>query len=274
MNRCSGAALAVAIGVMLTPLACPSAARADDAPIGESPDVGSPEAIEAARAHYAKGRALYQAGAYREAIAEFEAARALDPKAKELVFNLAVIHEKLGNMDDALRFVHLYAQMDLDAGERARAEGYITRLEGAKHELDGHKAPEAKPPASAGGEAGHAPPRVRGRLDVATFAAGGGALAFAVVGTVLGVKALADRPTSFVTGRDGTVAQLQHLEHTAHTEAVAADVCFIAAIAAAAGAGYLYFGRYRDSAPARASWLTVTPVVTPSAGTLVLGGAF
>ncbi len=62
--------------------------------------------------------------ANREAIVELDAARALDPKAKDLVFNLGVVHEKLGDIDEALRYARLYSQMDLEPAERARANSY------------------------------------------------------------------------------------------------------------------------------------------------------
>src|SRR5271170_3834692 len=134
-----GLSTTVAVGLVLALLvrAVPAAAQPPPAA-----NAGTPEAVAEARVHFAKGKELYQAGAYREAIAELEAARALDPKAKDLVFNLGVIHEKLGDINDALRFLRLYTQMDLEPAEQARAETYIKRLEGAKAELDAKKAAE------------------------------------------------------------------------------------------------------------------------------------
>ncbi len=233
-----------------------------------SPEMGSPEAIAEARAHFARGKELYQAGAYREAIVELDAARALDPRAKDLVYNLAIVHEKLGQIDDALRFARLYLEMDLEAAERTRAEGYIKRLEGAKTEVEARKVQPAKVERADEGP-------VRGRLDAATVGVGIVALGATAGGVAFGVKALGDKPSSFVTGRDGTLADLQHRVSTAHTEAVGADVCFAGAIGAAAATAVLYFARFRDAPDAaRTGVLSIAPLTSARSGGLVLGGAF
>jgi len=91
-----------------------------------------PEAVKAAQAHMTKARALYEAGNYPDAIAELETARALDPYAKDLVFNLGIVHEKALHIEEALHFYKLYLDMDIDPTERARAENIVKRLEGAR----------------------------------------------------------------------------------------------------------------------------------------------
>ena len=83
------------------------------------------------------------AGSYREAIGELEAAHTLDPNAKDLVFNLGVVHEKLGDIDDALKWFRLYTTMNLTGPERDRADAYVHRLEGAKKELEDKQAAAA-----------------------------------------------------------------------------------------------------------------------------------
>src|SRR5271165_212779 len=95
--------------------------------LGPSPgtvlaDETSPANVAAARKHFEKARADYGRGAYREAIGELEAAHSLDPNAKDLVFNLGVVHEKLADIDDALKWFKLYTTMDLVPLERDRAE--------------------------------------------------------------------------------------------------------------------------------------------------------
>src|ERR1019366_3459132 len=55
-----------------------------------------------------------------EARRHFEPAHALDPTAKDLVFNLGVVHEKLSDIDDALRWFELYTTMSLSPTERER----------------------------------------------------------------------------------------------------------------------------------------------------------
>jgi tetratricopeptide (TPR) repeat protein len=268
----------VAVGLGLVLLAHPMLAQAVEPAVHEGheasahPEQGTPEAVAAARVHFTKGRALYQAGAYREAIVELDAARALDPKAKDLVFNLGVVHEKLGEIDEALRYARLYAQMDLEPGERTRAENYIKRLEGAKSEVAAREAAAAAVRPVPGAEVA----RVRGRFDALTIGAAGVAVVAAGVGVVMGVKALGDKPSSgFVAGVNGTAADLASQTSTAHSDAVVADVCFAGAIVAAAAAAGLYFGRYRDapSAPKHAH-LMLAPLVAPSLGGVLLGGSF
>jgi hypothetical protein len=155
--------------------------------------------------------------------------------------------------------------MDLEPAERARAETYIKRLEGAKNEV------VKRPPPS---EETHE--RVRGRLDAATIAVGVIAIGAAGAGVVIGIKALSDKPTSFVTGKSGTFSDLESQVSSAHTEAVVSDACFIGAGVAAAGAAVLYFARYRDDAPAgsKSSWFSVAPLVSASSGGLLLSGSF
>ncbi|MGH7440856.1 MAG: tetratricopeptide repeat protein, partial [Polyangiaceae bacterium] len=114
---------------------------------------GPPQATAAnaaaARRHFDKARTFYEQGQYHEAIGELDTAHALDPSAKDLVFNLGVVHEKLGDIDDALRWFRLYAGMSLTPQESDRAEAYVRRLEGARREVEGpHKGPAAAPPAT------------------------------------------------------------------------------------------------------------------------------
>ena len=239
--------------------------------------------VAAARRHFDKARADYQQGSYREAIAELEAAHTLDPSAKDLVFNLGVVHEKLSDIDDALQWFQLYTTMSLTPQERERADAYIKRLEGAKKELaqrqpgpaaptpppppDGQLSPLAPLPASA------AP---RGRVDAATIAALSVAGASVVFATVMAVKAKADQPPSdFVTGRDGTFADLKSSTDTAHREAVIADVGFGLSIAAGITAAVLYFGRTRDAGGgAKATSLpSVSAVPLTGGGALIVQGS-
>src|SRR5580704_14617515 len=166
--------------------------------------------VPEARRHFESGRALYGQGAYREALAELQAAHALDPSAKDLVFNLGVVEEKLGDIDDALRWFHAYTTMTLTPQERERADAYVRRLEGARAEID-HKPPPAE---------GSAPAPTPGTTDAEAPAAA------PAVGVVVGIKALIDRPTNFITGVDGSYQDLANREHTAHEEAVGADVSF------------------------------------------------
>ena len=68
----------------------------------------------------------------------------LDPQGAELLYNLGLIHEKLGDADEAIEAYRKYLDVlgpDADHEEIAKIKGIIKRLEGAKSEL---KAREAK----------------------------------------------------------------------------------------------------------------------------------
>jgi tetratricopeptide (TPR) repeat protein len=231
----------------------------------------------AARRHYDRARAYYEQGAYREAIAEFEAAHALDPNAKDLVFNLAVVHEKLADVDDALRWFRLYATMDLTHDEQERADAYLRRLEGAKRELEQKQAAQAAPP-----PAPLPPPAVKpqpeppaGRVDAATVTAAALAGAALVFGVVMAVKAEQDEPESnFVTGRDGSYADLVNRTALAHREAILADVGFGVSIVGAAAAAYHFLARPRLVHGVVTGGAKISAGPLPGGGTLRLEGAF
>ncbi|GAC1351062.1 MAG: hypothetical protein NVS3B20_02330 [Polyangiales bacterium] len=120
-------------------VALPSLAIADPA----AEVVKSPAQLKA-ETHYKRARELYQLGRYREAIAQLEAALRLDPQGAELLYNLGLIHEKLGDVDEAIDAYRRYLRTlgpDADQEEKSKVEGIVRRLDGAKSEL---KVREAK----------------------------------------------------------------------------------------------------------------------------------
>jgi tetratricopeptide (TPR) repeat protein len=205
---------------------------------------GSAEAQAAA--HFQHARALYSQGSYREAITELEAALALDPKATDLVFNLGVVNEKLGNIDEALKYYRRYMEMDIDAQQRARAESFIKRLEGAKREVKPEDkgtpvTPEPPPPAEP------PPAPQHGRVDVLTITAAVIAVGGLAVGTVYGVKAVTENPSPNGPWPSYSAYQDDNAKaQTAHHEAVAADVGFIVGGVALAATAALYFLRTKS----------------------------
>lgn len=246
------------LGVAL--LACPATALAQQSP----PAAGVQTEDQAkAQQHFQRAKELYAQGSYREAIQELESARGLDPKAKDLVFNLGIVHEKLGKFDEAITYFRQYQEMEgVTAQEKTKAESIIKRIEGAKREIaanpqgggaggtngDGDATPAAPgdgQPVKTPGEDEHPP---RGRIDAATIAAGSVAVVALGVGTFFGIRAVATRPTDFVTGRDGTYAQFQQKNDDAHTSAVIADVGIGVGIVAALATAWLYFGRTKEPA--------------------------
>ena len=265
-------ALVLALASALTP----RTARADTPVVTEV--VPAPtEAQIKAQEHFKRARELYQSGSYRETQAELEAALALDPEGKDLLFNLGVVSEKLGKFDEALGYFRRYAGMNVSPAEKQRADGFIKRLEGAKNEIVPVPAPAPPPPEPRKAE----PPPENGRVDAATVIAASVALAALGTGTAFAIKALVDKPSAgFVTGRDGSYSDLQRAADTAHTEAIIADVGFGVGVAATAIAAYLYFSRPKTvaSSPAastRATGTSLSVTTTPGhGGALLLRGSF
>jgi hypothetical protein len=293
MTRC----LRILLGVLgiFVPLAVPLPALAQQRPApagqanggqvngGSTPSSLAPETPSnepktkeqlAAQEHFQRAKDLYQAGAYREAITELTQARGLDPKAKDLVFNLGIVHEKLGKFDEAIAFFRQYMEMEtVTAAERAKAENVIKRIEGAKREVPAAAAPTGTAPAPP-----ELPPPEQtgsGRIDAATIVAGSVAVVGLGVGTAFGILALSNKPSDFVTGRDGTYDKLQAQSSDAHTQAIVADVGFGVGIAAAVVTAYLYFGRSKvPSEPKRSGFLLPSAAPVASGGVFLLGGSF
>lgn len=245
--------------------------------------------VVAARKHFDKARSYYGQGAYREAIAELEAAHALDPSAKDLVFNLGVVHEKLADIDDALRWFRLFTTMDLTAPERERADAYIKRLEGAKKEVEAKQV--VPPPPKAGTPPMHtapahtpadpepaAPPRApperpapNGRVDAVTVGAMTATAVGLAFGVVMAVRAKFDEPSpNFVTGRDGTYSDLVNRQDNAHREAILADIGFGVAVVGALATASLYFARPRATAHSTA----VSAAPLAGGGAVLVQGSF
>ena len=268
---------ALALGCVVASCAVASIASADK-PRGNAAAAPSasaaPQLTDAeaeAQKHFAKARDLYRQGAYREAIVELEAAVKLDPKGKELVYNLGVLHEKLGDIDDALGYFRKYATMDLTPEEREKTEAAIHRLEGAKKEIEDKRRAEQKPPPPP-----PPPTTSNGRIDEWTIGAASVSVAGLVFGTVFALKATSTRPQSgFVTGRDGNYNDLQSRAVSAHNQAVAADIGFGIGIAAGIGAALLYVLRpAQNKTPAVTGKTSVSAAPLPGGGAVVVGGSF
>jgi hypothetical protein len=273
MTRC----MRLLIGVLA--LGLPATALAQPKPAAQAPAAESLTEDQAkAQQHFQHAKELYQAGSYREAVEELESARALDPKAKDLVFNLGIVHEKLGKFDEAIADFQTYLEMDgVTPAERQKAESIIKRIEGAKREVHAttptpasstpHEATEPTPPA--GDRPADKP--AHGRIDAATIAAASVAVVGLGVGTAFGVRALSMRPSNFVTGRDGTYQDLKTQTDDAHTSAIVADVGFGVGIVGAVVATWLFFGRTKDP---HATTATATPTLVRGGGAVLVGGSF
>ncbi len=251
------------------------------APALAQPPRSAPTTAEAqtkAREHFQRALELYSAGSYHEAIGELEVARELDPEASALVYNLGVVNEKLGNIDQALGHFRHFLEMNPDPQQRARAESLIKRLEGAKREVkpDVPPPPQPQPVPRPAPEPKEEPP-AHGRVDALTISTAVVAVTGAAVGAVFGVKALADRPTfdtryTSLDQYNANMTAAQKQLQTARNEAKVADVSFIVAGAATVATAVLFFGRRKDAHRASLE-LSAAPLVGGGAMGVV-GGRF
>ena len=190
---------------------------------------GSPSAEQAAE-HFERALAWYRAGKYRRAVDELGAALVRDPGGKDLVFNLALVQEKLGDLSGAIASLERFQTMEKDPKELERASQTIERLQGARAELIAGRpafapAPEDAPPCPE--------QHLRGKFDGWVIGTGTFALASLVVGSVFAVRALTlDAAKEPSRGRDA---------------AIVADVALSASLLAGAGSLALYFGRFADA---------------------------
>lgn len=202
-----------------------------------------PEAVE----FYRSGREHFEAGRYREAITDLERALTLDPGSATLVYNLARVHELLGELDVAIDYYARYLRLlpESETDERARIRETIGRLQGAQSHV-GPPAHQGPPPDVAEEDE----PRwvnERGVVDLPFWVAAGASAALFVAGGAVGFVAL-DRESlaqDFVLGSDGTLAERDDIANQADSLAVTADVLLLGGAAAAITAALLYALRTR-----------------------------
>ncbi|AUX23484.1 hypothetical protein SOCEGT47_040100 [Sorangium cellulosum] len=215
--------------------------------------------IERATALHDAARALYQRGAYRAAIAKLEAAVALDPEGKELIYNLAVIHERLGQIEQAEHYYVHYLAMETLPKEREEVAAVLKRLQGAKRELASAPTPaEAASPQVRYEEAPPLRPTVAAvrasPLSAALLVSGGVAAGALVAGGVFAALAVARDPGAGArTGGGVSIADLQADATAAHTWAVAADIALLGAGLSGVAALCLYLSPRAPAASSQAA---------------------
>lgn len=220
-----GSVWLAAAAVALAPLALAPPALAQ-VPTGAPERVGE----AGARAHFDRSLELYRAGQYALALEELRAAATLDPGGKDLFFNLALVHEKLGELEQAIAALERFRELESDRVERERAQLTIDRLRGAQRATPQPPAavvpavpcPEPSPPAA---HAGGPNPVLIGAAATSIVAL--------VVGAVFGVKALSDDVAGERTSTSLSLSQLRQRARRAEQEALVADVAFAVAAASA-----------------------------------------
>lgn len=209
-------------------------------------DSGPDEAHE----HFDRALELYRGGRYAAALRELEQAAKRDPSGKDLFFNLALVHEKLGQLPEAVTALERYLELETDRGERERARLTIERLRGAEREL------EAATKANAPCAATPAPPPPRPRTpDPVLVGAASIAAVSLVVGTVFGLEALSDDVKNERTSAALPVDALRERARRAERAALIADVAF--AVAAAGTATIVGIWLLTPREPTRAAGITL-----------------
>lgn len=191
-----------------------------------------------ARQHFEAAKQLHAAGRYREAAEKLELAIKCDPSGKDLVYNLALVRERLAEPNEALVHIDRYLTMNLEPAERQKAESFRRRLEGSREEIAEKRRKVVVVPIAVESERA---------VDEWVWLPLAGAGVAAAAGAVLGALALGTRPSGFVTGRDGTYDDLAARTSEAHSYAVFADVSWaVTALGLGLASGF-YFGR--DAVP-------------------------
>jgi tetratricopeptide (TPR) repeat protein len=214
-------------------LACEACALLTPAPSAAQLPVRAPEAAAGgaevgARPHFDRALELYRAGHYAEALDELKDASKLDPNGKDLFFNLALVHEKLEQLPEAIAALERFRELETDATERERARLSIERLHGA--EQAAHMAGPAGEQACAEAPPAVPPPE---RPNVVLIGAASVAVVSLVVGAVFGAKALSDDVGGTGTSSSLSLGQLRERGRRASREALVADVAFALGAASA-----------------------------------------
>ena len=186
--------------------------------------VAPPDRGEAgARQHFDRALELYRSGHYAEALDELEQAAKLDPNGKDLFFNLALVHEKLGQLPEAIAALARFRELEDDAAERERARLSIERLRGAQQ-----AAVVLPPPSATCTEQNPVPAPLPPEKAPSAVLIGAASLAVVsfVVGAVFGAKALSDDVNGARTSASLSVTQLHEREQRAEREALVADIAF------------------------------------------------
>lgn len=260
-SRASTATLAA----MLFALAlCPAAASADDR--------------AAARGHFARAEAHYQASRFSEALAAYDAAYQASPL-PEFLYNMAQCHRQLGHAAQAVTLYERFLAERPDAPNREVVEGLIANLRPAPTEPPPPTAPpppvEPPPPTPA------APPPDESssqgaslsRIGLPTWLTlGGSVLAFGIGGLfALDASAAESDLASPSLDCRARLARCVDLKDRGDQSAVLRNTFVLIGFAGLAGTAVLaVLDLTRGASEDRVAWLV--PVVTPTE--IALTGAF
>jgi tetratricopeptide (TPR) repeat protein len=239
-------------------MALSSSRAAAQAPSGVAGNgaTGNVESGEAgARRHFQRALELYRAGHYAEALGELQEAALLDPNGKDLFFNLSLVHEKLGQLPEAVTALERFRELETDRTERERARLTIERLRGAEQAGELARTAPASAPCPEPSVSPPAPPPTSRTSPVLIGAASVAAVSF-VVGTIFGAKAWSDDVKGQSTSATLPLNRLRERARRAEREALVADIAF--AVSAASTATFVGVWWLSPKDPAvRAAGLTL-----------------
>jgi hypothetical protein len=143
-----------------------------------------------------------------------------------LFFNLSLVHEKLGQLPQAVAALERFRELEPDAGERERARITIERLKGAEAAALVTRPEPVCPPAPA-------PAPSPGRPTAVLLGTASLAVVSLIVGAVFGAKALSDDVGQTGTSASLSLGQLRERGRRAEREALVADIAFAVSAASA-----------------------------------------
>ncbi len=159
----------------------------------------------------------YRNGEYPQAIEDLERARLLDPSSPTLIYNLGRVNELAGNLDEAARYYGTYVTLlpTSASAERARVQGILRRIGGARRRHAAHPNATYEPPAPTPADTSAIPRFVttHGVTDLPFWLSVGAGGTLFLIGGVVGLVALDRHQTAdgIVIGRDGTYEDRQQL---------------------------------------------------------------
>jgi len=183
-----------------------------------------------ARAHFDRGRALYDAGQYAEAIAELTAGRAIDPNA-DFEYALGQAYRKLGDCEHAVAHYRAFLASQPPEAEAERVEANLARCPLVA------PLPPTPTPTPTSMLRVDSPPRPRFYRDVTGGVLAAGALAAAGTGVTLLILGEHNARASYAAP---TLARLQQLSATAGRERTIGALSVVAAGGLAVGAAVRY----------------------------------
>jgi tetratricopeptide (TPR) repeat protein len=228
----------------------PGAHAADPDPTTRPSPEGS-EAERRAKPHFDAALAHYERGRYREAAAELELALSLDPSGKDLLYNLGLVHERLGELGAALHYLRRARVLETDPAEQQRLDRSLRRIEGAY--AASYLSVRVPPRAT--------PARLERRADAWVVSTATVAVGAALIGTMFALRADALEPSG--AERSAPPEVLAERERRVTDASAVSALSFLVAVVAGTSSAALY-------------WLRPVPV-TSAAGRgagLVFGGVF